>query len=53
MGKEIKKEKQKSDCHHEFTISQIATESDCENPLWHRVVYIICPKCGLVKRQNI
>jgi hypothetical protein len=47
------KDEKTSGCEHIFTISHITNEWDYTGTHEDRIAYIICQKCGLVKRQKV
>ena len=40
-------------CNHYFEVGQIVMEANPENPVYHRVGYAICHKCGEMRKQDI
>jgi hypothetical protein len=50
----MEKEEQKtSGCDHIFTIGHIIKEWDYTGTREEQIVYVICQKCGFVKRQKV
>ena len=40
-----------SGCEHEFKFSHQSVEARGVQAIYQTVIYVICPKCGLVKTQ--
>lgn len=43
----------KEHCTHSFELSRVTLESTAENMIYHQVAYVVCVKCGEVRKSNV